>query len=187
MSAARWVAAEYLIAKPKMRILILGSYETSAATTLNEIKDFLIAKGYGQTRLIADFTNPVRGTIEPEADYNKRKSEYWLPKADVAIFIFLENVNNDGVEYEFKHVDAHHSDMMWRSIICWSTNPRPNVSSLIEGLFNTWNDTANVVFFGKINKLCEEVFGTITGNLLKKMYYRVFNRENGEWELYSQP
>jgi len=112
MSAVDWTAPEYLKAKPKMRILILGSYECSVKTDLRRIKNFLIDKGYNQTRLIEDFTNPVIGPTEEMATYNKRKSEYWLPKADVAIFIFLEKVNNDGVEYEFKHVDAHHSDMM---------------------------------------------------------------------------
>jgi hypothetical protein len=177
---------EYLKAKPKIRILLLGSYHTPASTELDKVKNYLSQLGYSQTHLVRDFTNPRRDETETEKDYNLHKSEYWLPKADVPVFIFLPNVDNDGVEYELQHTINIYPDMIWRSIIGWSTNPPPKLTSLTEGLVNRWKNTANMVYFGTIKKLCEEVFGTLTGNILIKMYYRVFNREDGEWELDSR-
>jgi hypothetical protein len=182
MSLDVWTAPEYLKAKPKIRLLLLGSYEVSAEADLQRVKDFLIAKGYSQTHLVADFTNPPRNEREENPDYNLRKSESWLPRADIAIFVFLKNVNNDGVGYELTHVIDNYPDMMWRSIIGWSTNPRPNVSSLIEGLVNRWKKSTNVVFFGTLDKLCEEILGVLTG-MLERLYYRVKSRTEGEWEL----
>jgi len=185
MSTGKWTAPEYLRAKPKIRILVLGSYDDSAVTNLEGIKEFLIAKGYGNTRLVRDFRNPLRGESEPTSDYNLRKSEYWLPMADIAVFVFLPNVDNDGVEYELKHTVDIYSDMMWRSIIAWSSNPPPKVTSLIEGLVNRWQESTNLVFFGTFEKLCDEIFGVLTG-ILERMYYNVISRSDGEWEMDSQ-
>jgi hypothetical protein len=175
----------YLQAKPMLRILILGSYDKTAEEELYRIKKFLIGKGYVQTRLVEDFKNPLKEDNEIQSDYNLRKTEHWLPEADVGIFVFFPLVNNDGVELEFKHVNDFYLDMIWRSIIGWSQNPRPKVSSLMNGLVNRWNEIANIVFFENIADLNQEIYGVLIG-ILEKLYFRVIFRGKGEWELDSQ-
>lgn len=125
---------------------------------------------------------PEQNDSESAADYALRKSEYWLPRADIPIFIFLPSVDNTGVAYEFQHLVNHHHDMMWRSIVATSRNPRSNISSLLEGLINRWSQPLSQVYFKNQKELCEGVRGTLTG-LLGTLFRYVENRGIEEWEM----
>lgn len=185
MSVIDWSNIDSLNAKPKIRILILGSYDTSALPILRSIKDFIIGKGYVNTKLVMDFNNPTRRANETDAEYNLKRTEFWLPKADVALFVFLKSeFNSSGVGFELQHIIDHHPDMMWRSIVAWSQNPRPNVTTLVEGLVDRWKKSTNVIFFGSVNRLCDEIFGTLT-SILGLFKNTVKTRGNEEWELDS--
>lgn len=183
MSVIDWSNIDSLNAKPKIRILILGSYDDPALPVLRSIKDFIRTKGYINTKLIMDFNNPIRQADETDAEYNLRRTEFWLPKADVVLFIFLKGeFNSSGVGFELQHITNNYPDMMWRSIVAWSQKPRPNVTSLVEGLVDRWKKSTNVIFFGSVDRLCDEIFGVLTSvlGLLKNI---VKNRGNEEWEL----
>jgi len=179
--APGWLAPEFLRVKPKLRVLILGSYATSSLKRLEMLKAFLLRNGYSQTRLIKDFQRPTRQTKESQSVYNLRKSEYWIPKADVPIFVFLPNVDNTGVGYELKHLCDNCYDMTWRSIVGISRKPAPKISSLIDGLIERWSESIQQVFFTTNKQLQKEVRGSLT-NLLERLYFHAISRQKGEWE-----
>ena len=183
MSVIDWSNIDSLNAKPKIRVLILGSYDTAALPILSSIKDFIIAKGYINTKLVMDFNNPPRQENETDAAYNLKRTEFWLPKADVILFVFLKSdFNSSGVGFELQHISDNYPDMMWRSIVAWSQTPRPNVTTLVEGLVDRWKKSTNVIFFGNVNRLCDEIFGTLT-SILGLLKNSVKNRGYEEWEL----
>ena len=163
-------------------MLILGSYEDSALQKLEELRNFLIGKEYYQTCLVFDFQVPEKDESESPADYALRKSEYWLSRADVPVFIFLPEVDNTGVGYEFQHVVNNHPDMMWRSIVAISKKPRANISRLLTGVVHRWSQQLNQVHFGNQKELCEEVRGTLT-SLLGPLFRIVEKRGLEEWEM----
>jgi hypothetical protein len=178
----RWLPLRYLQVKPKIRILILGSYENSALKRLEMLKKFLLTKGYMQTCLVKEFKHPVKHYNEPQPAYNLRKSEYWIPKADIPIFVFFPYVDNTGVGYELKHLCDNHYDMVWRSIVGTSIKPASKISSLICGLILRWSEEIQQVFFNTDNELQEGVRGALT-NLLEKLYFHIIDRQVGEWEI----
>jgi len=179
--ASRWVAPEYLQVKPKLRILILGSYDSSALKKLEMLRDFLLTKGYLQTSLVKEFKFPKKYPKESQPAYNLRKSEYWIPKADAPIFVFLPNVDNTGPAYELKHLCDKDFDMAWRSIVGISIKPAPKISSLIHGLIQRWSEEIQQVFFNNDSELQKGVRGALT-NLLEKLYFPAVDRPKGEWE-----
>lgn len=181
MSDRRWVTPQYLQAKPRLRVLILGSYDDSALKRLEMLKDFLLTKRYLQICLVKDFNHPKRYSRETQSAYNLRKSEYWIPKADAPIFVFFPDVDNTGVGYELKHLIDNHYDMAWRSIVGISIKPALRISSLITGLIQRWSEDIQQVFFNTNNQLQDEVRGALT-NLLERLYFSVINRQKGEWE-----
>lgn len=184
LSARRWVSPEYLQVKPKLRVLILGSYSDSALKRLEMLKSFLISKEYLQVCLVKEFNHPSRGSNESQSSYNLRRSEYWIPKADIPIFVFLPKVDNTGVGYELKHLCDCHYDMTWRTIIGICRKPSLRISSLIDGLIQRWSRETQQIFFDTSNQLHEGVRGALT-NLLEKLYFPVVNRQSGEWEIYN--
>jgi hypothetical protein len=179
---SRWVAPEYLHVKPKLRVLILGSYTASSLKRLEKLKKFLLENGYLQTRLIKDFEKPTKNRNESQSAFNLRKSEYWIPRADVPIFVFLPRVKNDGVGFELQYLCHNFSDMTWRSILGISRTSSLKISSLISGLIERWSDTIQQVFFTTNRQLQNEVRGALT-NLLERLYQQAINREEGEWEI----
>jgi hypothetical protein len=179
LSASGWLVPEFLRVKPKLRVLILGSYATSSLKRLGMLKDFLLRNGYLQTHLIKDFKNPPKHSKESQSAYNLRKSEYWIPKADVPIFVFLPNVDNTGVE--LKHLCDNCYDMTWRSILGISIKPYPKISSLINGLIERWSESTQQVFFTTNKELQEGVRGALT-NLLERLYFLAILRQRGAWE-----
>ena len=81
-----WTSTGYLQIKPKLRILILGSYESSAIKRLENLKDFLITKNYLDTSLVKDFNQPLIKNGESIKAFNLRKSLYWIPDLLVGRF-----------------------------------------------------------------------------------------------------
>lgn len=168
--------------KPKLRVLILGSYDDSALRRLEMLKDFLLTKGYLQTCLLKEFRHPTKYSDESQSAYNLRKSEYWIPKADVPTFVFFPDVDNTGVGYELKHLCDNYYDMAWRSIVGINIKPTSKISSLIDGLIQRWSKEIQQIFFNTDNQLQEGVRGALT-NLLERLYFRVIYRQKGEWEI----
>lgn len=174
----------YLTVKPKLHILILGSYDPLAIKHLETLKAFLRQNGYLMTCLVQDFNFPKKQPNESDPDYNLRKSEYWIPRSDVPIFVFLPEVDNGGVGYELKHLCDKYFDMAWRSIVGISTAPKLKISSLLKGLINRWSKSFQIVYFRKDETLQKGCRGALT-NLLERLFYSAIDRRSGEWEMYA--
>lgn len=182
MPAGYWTNTGYLQIKPKLRVLILGSYESSAIKRLESLKDFLLTKKYLQTALIKDFNQPARKNGESKKAFNLRKSEYWLPEADVPIFVFFQGADNSGVSIELKHLIDVYYDMVWRSIVATNNKPSEHpVSSLIGGIIDRWSTEIQHVPFENDNILLSDVKGALK-NLLEKLYFSVIYRPPSLWE-----
>ena len=183
LSSNRWVAPQYLQAKPILRVLILGSYSSCALKTLEMLRDYLLAKGYAQTRLVKEFGFPKKNPGESKSAYNLRKSEYWIPKADAVVVVFCSSVDNTGPAYELKHLCDIHYDMTWRCIVGLS-EPTPAISSLIYGLVDRWSREIQQVFFKTDAELQSGVRGALT-NLLERLHFATINRQRNEWEFFG--
>jgi hypothetical protein len=183
LSPYRWVAPQYLQVKPVLRVLILGSYSNCALKTLEMLRDYLLAKGYAQTRLVKEFGFPRKNSGESRSAYNLRKSEYWIPKADVLVFVFCSNADNTGPAYELKHLCDIYYDMTWRCIVGIS-EPTPAISSLIYGLMDRWSREIQQVFFKTDTELQNGVRGALT-NLLERLYFPTITRQETEWEFFG--
>jgi hypothetical protein len=182
LTAGYWANIGYLQIKPKLRVLILGSYENSAKKRLEGLKDFLLTKNYLQTALVKDFKQPIRKNNESKKLFNLRKSEYWLPEADVPIFVFFQGVDNSGVSIELKHLIDIYSDMAWRSIVAINDKPSEKpVSSLIGGIVERWKREIQPVYFENDSILLSGVRGALT-NLLENLYFSVIRRSPSLWE-----
>lgn len=170
--------------KPKLHILILGSYNPSAIKRLEMLKGFLRKNEYLMTCLVKDFNFPAKQQNESDPEYNLRKSEYWIPKSDVPVFVFLPKVDNSGVGYELKHLCDNHFDMAWRSVVCISTAPTLKLSSLFDGLIKRWSKSIQLVYFKNDKELQNGSRGALTV-LLERLYYSTIDRKGAEWEMFS--
>jgi len=166
-----------------LHILVLGSYRNPALRRLENLKDYLLAKGYAQTKLVKDFKFPEQSPSESQSSYNLRKSEYWIPKSDALIFVFFPRVDNTGPGYELKHLCDYHFDMAWRSIVGIG-KPTLKISSLIYGLIDRWSNEFQQIFFETDSELQEDVKGALT-NLLERLYFPAFSRQKDEWETFG--
>jgi hypothetical protein len=179
-----WGQPLYLTAKPRLRVLILGSYAESVCKHLEELRDFLKSNGYVLSYLVKDFGFPEKQPNELDSKYNLRKSEYWIPKSDVPIFVFMPNVDNTGVGYELTYLLNNHIDMAWRSVVGISQSPALNISSLLDGLIQRWSRSVQLVYFEDYRQLQIGSRGALT-NLLERLYYSVIRRQSSEWEMFA--
>ena len=88
MPLGLWSPPEHLAAKPKIRVLILGSYEGEAFDKLERLRNYLIGKGYHQTCIVYDFEEPEQNDSETAEAFALRKSEYWISRADDPVWGF---------------------------------------------------------------------------------------------------
>jgi hypothetical protein len=164
---------------PKIRLLELGSYAPSRIGRVKAVRDALIKdENLSNTRLVADFDTPLRNTGEGDGEYNLRKSEYWIPKADVLLFVFLGQ--DTGVMYELTFALDKIPGASSRTIIAYDRNE--HITSLLAGLTSRYSREISEVSFEKIENLCEQVAGTIA-SISSIIYYDVSYRPLGEWDL----
>jgi hypothetical protein len=183
LSSSAWEQPFYLRAKPKLHVLILGCYKSSAVKHLERLRDFLRENEYLIACLVKDFNYPRKLPTESDPSYNLRKSEHWIPESDIPIFVFLSKVDNTGVGYELKHLLDNFSDMAWRSIVCIDTSLGLKISSLLKGLIQRWSPSIQIIYFADDMELQSGSRGALT-NLLERLLQRVIERKDGKWEMY---
>jgi hypothetical protein len=182
LSSENWKTAGYLEVKPKLHILLLGSYDKKVMNRLQRLEDFLLSKNYLNTALVCDFDHPKRNIDESKKLYNLRKSEYWLPEADIPVFVFFQGVDNSGVSIELKHMIDTYPDMSWRSIVAINDKPSEKpVSSLVGGITVRWKRQIQTIFFKNDDVLKTNVKGALT-NILEPLYFQVIGRCPSLWE-----
>lgn len=128
--------AGYDAKKPRLRVLILGSYTAHVPNAecekrLVSLRHYLQSVGYANAKLALDFSD------EPKYDENlsvhselksKEKIESW---AHGLIFVFLKDCNNDGVSSELTFVDDNLPNLFHSVVVLEEKGT--HVSSMING------------------------------------------------------
>lgn len=87
--------------KRAMKILILGPYTPlSAKQRLVQFKNCLIGSGYQNAMLVEDFPDTPRYHSDPDVHFTLKSRERTKNWADVLIFVFYNDANNQGVANE---------------------------------------------------------------------------------------
>ena len=171
---------EYLSILPRIRVLLMGSFHPNFLPRLESIKKGLIQSGIANCRITRDFDFPDRLPDEPEDSYNLRKSEYWIRRADVFIFVFFDGVDNSSVAIELNTTLSTMPGNAWRTILAY----QENVPSLVSGLGIRFQPEISVIAFSSDLELQQQIVGNII-RLLERFYLSVYNRPDGEWEYSS--
>lgn len=166
---------EYLSILPKIRVLLLGSFDPKVK--LESIRDGLIQNGITNCRTTKDFSLPLKTRGEPQHLHDLRKSEYWLRRADVFVFVFFKGVDNASVGIELEKNLSQMPGNAWRTILAYEET----APSLVQGLGIRFSPDISVVPFSNDVELREQVKGNII-RMLERFYSTVLIRPSGEWE-----
>jgi hypothetical protein len=131
--------------------------------------------------MVCDFSTPPRHENETNGDYNLRKSEYWLDRADVYLFIFLGHTDS-GVMYELTFglkIPGGAS----RSIVAYARGK--NVTSLLQGLVNRYRREISEISFDDPDSIGRQVAGYIAEMSSRLYAAGIKYRAIGEWETSS--
>jgi len=132
LSFRQWYDGRISEAKGRLKIVILGSY--CLIDRLRELKRYLIGNGYKETRLVADFSYPNKESWESDEEYNYRKSTMVIKYGQVFIFVFFDNVENQGVVTEIDFL-AHKAQQKTQfSKVLIEDSYRDKLSSMVVGL-----------------------------------------------------
>ena len=173
---SRWTAPqEYLTILPKIRVLLLGSF--APKVKLESIRDGLKQKGITNCQTTKNFNSPLQTEGEPEHLYNLRKSEYWLRRADVFVFVFFKGVDNASVGIELEKTLSQMPGNAWRTILAYEES----APSLVRALGIRFSPDISVVPFSDDVELQKQVCGNII-RMLERFYSSVLIRPIGEWE-----
>jgi len=126
--------------KCQAKILILGSYqrltaqgsEESCEEILEKLKEFLIANGFSNTKLVKDWI--IEDNIPPESlvalfrEKSFHHIDYW---AEILVFVFLKDANNYSVTRELSHMVDCSKEKCSHSIIL--RHDEIDLGSLIKG------------------------------------------------------
>jgi len=171
-------APSHLDVLPKVRLLILGPYRGGGASKLKRIRSSLITKGISNCRLVLDFRSPPE---QPEdMTYDLAKSEYWIRRADILLFIFLGNTDNTGVAYELAYANRvlrRASD----SIVAYYETNSASTSRLIKQHVIRYSREITEIRFDNDDILIEKSYGQIIPKL-DILYHKLSRRRFGEWE-----
>jgi len=161
---------------PIIRVLILGSYRQQYKSRLESIRDELIERGIHNTRLVSDFMVPTQETGEPNQVYNLRKSEYWIDRADILIFIFFDGTDNASVGVEITTTLINPSNA-WRINLAYTES----TSSLVVGLGIRHQPDVSLIHYSDDADIVKQSKGNII-RLLGRFYRSLYQRHIGEWE-----
>ena len=167
---------EYLTLLPIIRVLILGSYRSQYLNRLEAIRNELIGKGIINARLVKDFKVPVKYPGEPNPIYNLRKSEYWIDRADILLFIYFNNTDNASVGVELTTTLINPGNA-WRINLAYTDK----TASLVVGLGMRHQPDISLIHYSEDIDIVTQCRGNIIG-LLARFFRSVYQRPVGEWE-----
>ena len=119
--------------KSKLLLTIYGSYDKQGLLRLNELRNCLTKKGYTKTALVLERPYPTKNAKEDNDQYFLRKSIYWLENSDACIFVFFNDLNNEGVVFELKHVCDRLEDKLSTCLVVIESRKARFSTSLIRG------------------------------------------------------
>ena len=132
MSFRAWYDEHTIKAKRRAKIIILGSYD--AIQKLYNIRNHLRDNGYERTCLVADFEYPPKEPLETTEEYYYRKSTYVMKYGDILLFIFFDNVKNEGLVTELSFTANKLSQKLQFSTVFIEESYQPKLSKMVKGL-----------------------------------------------------
>lgn len=159
--------------KSRLLITIFGSFDKKGLKKLNNLKKCLIQNGYTKCRLVSDYRFPKKRKNEDTDQYFRRKSIYWLENSDACIFVFLDDVNNEGVVYELKHTCDHLESKLDTCLVTIELKCSKYSTSLIRGTVTNLvkQQKLNRRFFKDEAQLCKFCTSAAISFLKKLRYY----------------
>jgi hypothetical protein len=159
--------------KDRLLLTIFGSYDKNALRKLRRLKQCLVQKGYMKSRLASDYSFPRKRKSEDRDEYLRRKSIYWLENSDACIFVFLDGVNNEGVDFELKHTCDHLESKLETCLVAVETRSSRYSTSLIRGMVTSLvqQRKLNRRFFANESQLCKFCSSAAIGFLKKCRFY----------------
>jgi hypothetical protein len=155
--------------KQRLRILILGPYAPKyASRKLETLQKCLIDKGFSQTRLVKDFSDTVIYSQDPDEHFVLKSQKIIREWAHVPIFVFLKDVDNQGVTVELTYTCL---TLMDKQSCCatFFEGRWENFSSLIRGQVKLTKRVSHMDFENE-----KELWELATGHALKmldRLYY----------------
>ena len=144
---------------------------TESKTRLIKFKKFLQSSGYLGTRLVEDFSTPVKEEGEDLGEYFWRKCQHWLETADVVIFVFFKEGRLEGMTSEFSHFLDNLKDKLWRGIVF----TEPEMSHMIQGRLSLVRDELKQDNFSGNDSLYDLSLGYLV-DYPKKLFFDIRNR-----------
>ncbi len=155
--------------KPTVQILILGGYNPrQAKARLTKLRDYLRQHGYRQSYLLGNLPFRRRQRSEGVNVYFARKSkEYLRHWADIALFVFMCDVNNMGVlsEFDFTQYSLHDSVFRTSTVLIDENCDFPSLTTMGTIVLSGVDQR----FFKNDEKLCQAAKAECLDHL-KKLY-----------------
>jgi len=166
MSSHRWYDRYILQAKHKAKIIILGSYD--AIKRLSGVKNYLRANDYKNAKLVADVDYRPRYSDESEEEYNFRKSLHAMGYADILLFVFYDNVKNQGVDIEISCAAQQLREKIPYSSVFIEKSYQQKTSTMLRGLIRNYK--IDCKFFEDDEELKQLALGACVQHLYKLDY-----------------
>lgn len=164
-----WEASEVSEKKSKVRILILGAYKPKKMKErLEQLRNALIIRGYENTKLMMDFSDEQRYSDDDDIHYTKKSEDNIHNWAQILIFLFFKEGENEGVASEFKFTCIEVSDKMDTILLLHEKGKKP--STQVEGPRK--ESKIRVGYFDSDKDLIEITEG-YCWNFTRKIFYNI--------------
>ena len=90
--------------KEELIVVIFGPYKEGGHVRLESLRDSLRDAGYTNSNLVDELDDPPNSTNLDEDVFATTKSEWWVHRFDVALFVFYKNIPHGSVTVEVKEL-----------------------------------------------------------------------------------
>jgi hypothetical protein len=167
---------DYLQMKKRLKILILGSYKAlppnpvdKAVQRLEELRKCLINKGFEQTMLARDFTDAEMYSSDLDEHYTLKSRKLIEEWADVPIFVFFKEADNQGVGAEITYACIKLSNKQ-SCCAAFFEGRLEDFSTQIKGSIKITRKVSYMIFRHD-SELCNLAFGHCVKMLDRLFYY----------------
>jgi len=162
-------SAEFSNRKKRIKILILGPQRPpNAEKRLYAFKRCLLQSGYDNVKLVADFPDVPKFHPDQSSHFTLKSQNYIKNWADVLVFVFLCNCDNQGVANELTFASLMVTEKLNVSVVL--SEKGVQLSSLTKGPINLQKIDSDE--FSNDVELCEMAKGYVT-NYIYVLYWKI--------------
>jgi len=161
---------DFQLAKKRLKILILGAYKPSGALErLEKLQNCLIKRGFEMTKLAKDFPNRQKHSQDLDEHFTIKCRKLMRNWADVSIFVFFKEAENQGVTIEMAYACLKLDDKQSRCAVFFEHKLR-DFSSQVTGTIKVTKRISYEVFKSD-KELCNLASGHSLKILDRLFYY----------------